>query len=399
MDSDEFARRYYSIESLRRGARRILPRVLFDFCDGAAEDEITLRRNEGDFDAHELWPRMCAGFAEPDLSVELFGRKLALPVIIGPTGLSGALWPDGEKCAARAAAAAGTVYVQSHGSTCSIEELGQAQPSNRWFQVFLYRDRGLTQSFVERAQGSGAEALVLTVDNQVLGQRERDIENGFTIPPRITIRNAADMTVRMAWIRRMAGARITFANYKGAGQGDDIRSLGTFIGQMLEPALSWQDVDWVRSIWRGPLVLKGILHPEDARAALEHGADGIIVSNHGGRQLDTAVSSIRALPRVAEAVAGRVPVLIDGGVRRGTDIVKALALGATACLIGRPHLWGLAVAGEAGVARVLGIYKAEITRAMMLGGWQRAADLDRRIFFREQDPAGAAAREPLRLAG
>lgn len=398
MDPERLARRYYNIEKLRRAARRVLPKVVFDFADGGAEDEITLARNERDFDALEILPRMCTGAGIPDLTTNLFGRELRVPVLIGPTGLSGIVWPRGEIAAARAAQAAGTIYCQSHGSTCTIEELAQAAPGPRWFQLFVYRDRGLTQSLAERAERAGCEALVLTVDNQVLGQRERDLANGFAVPPRLGVRAVLDMALHLPWLVRMRGARrIGFANYRGAvGGNENIVSLAAYVARMLDPELSWRDVAWLRSIWRKPLILKGILHPEDARIAAEHGVDGVIVSNHGGRQLDGAVSSIRALPAVAEAVGDRMVVLVDGGIRRGVDVLRALALGARAVLVGRPHWWGLAVAGEAGVALVLDIFRRELERAMALAGCARLADIDRRLLA--IGPKGAAASVRLRLA-
>ncbi len=357
-------------------ARRRLPRMVFDFCDGGAEDEITRARNEAAFADWEFLPTPLSGTGARDQSVVLFGERLALPVIIGPTGLSGMLWPQGEVAAARAAAAAGTVYTMSHGSTVAIEDLANATAGPLWFQNFMYRDRGLTRSFAERAQAAGYRALVLTVDNQVLGQRERDLVNGFVIPPRVSWRSVVDVARALPWALRMAGTPLTFVNYASAER-KDIVSLAAYIADMLDPTLCWQDVDWLRGLWRGPLLLKGVLHPDEARRALEHGIDGIIVSNHGGRQLDTALPSIRALPRVAGAVAGRIPVLLDGGVRRGSHVVKAVALGATACLIGRPHLWGLAVAGEAGVAQVLEIFRRDIDRVLALGGWDGIAQVDR----------------------
>jgi L-lactate dehydrogenase (cytochrome)/(S)-mandelate dehydrogenase len=242
----------------------------------------------------------------------------------------------------------------------------------------MYRDRGLTRSFAERAQAAGYQALVLTIDNQVLGQRERDVRNGFTIPPRVTWRSGLDAWRGVPWLLRMAqGGKITLANYV-TDERKDILSLARHINELLDPALCWQDVAWLREIWSGPLILKGVLHPDEARAAIDHGVDGVIVSNHGGRQLDTAMPSIRALPAVADAVAGRIPVLIDGGIRRGSHVVKAVALGATACLIGRPHLWGMAVAGEAGVAAVLDIYRRDIDRVLALGGWDGIGEVDRR---------------------
>ena len=379
MTPEALARRGYSIEALRGMARRQLPKVIFDFIDGAAEDETTRRANEADFGAWSFLPAPLNGVADPDLSVELFGHTLKLPVMIGPTGLAGMTWPRGEVAAARAAAAAGTAYCMSHGSTVTIEDLAREATGPLWFQVFMFRDRELTRSMTERAQAAGYKALVLTTDNQVLGQRERDVRNGFTVPPRLTWRSGLDLVRSVPWLRRMANSRdINFANYKQV-DGGDIVSLAGRMTYLLDPAASWRDVEWLRQIWRGPLVLKGVLHPDEARRAVDAGVDGVIVSNHGGRQLDGSLSSVRALPRIADAVGGRMTILLDGGVRRGTHVLKALALGANACLIGRPHLWGLASAGEAGVARVLQILRSEMERAMALGGWASVRDLDRRI--------------------
>jgi L-lactate dehydrogenase (cytochrome)/(S)-mandelate dehydrogenase len=382
--------RAYSVAAMRALARRRLPRVVFDFCDGGADDEVTRDRNESAFADLEFLPQPLNGTTARDPSIELFGERLSMPVIIGPTGLSGMLWPRGEAAAARAAAKAGIVYTMSHGSTVTIEDLAGDVPGPKWFQVFLYRDRGLTQSFAERAQAAGYRALVLTVDNQVLGQRERDLRNGFTIPPRVTWRSGLDAWRGVPWLIRMArGGTVTLANYV-TDERKDILSLAKHINDLLDPALCWRDVAWLREIWTGPLILKGILHPDDARAAIDHGVDGVIVSNHGGRQLDGAMASIRALPAVAEAVDGRIPVLIDGGIRRGGDVVKAVAQGAAACLIGRPHLWGLAAAGEAGVKAVLDILRLDIDRVLALGGWDGIARVDRRALAMPADEARRA---------
>ena len=368
---------------MRDLARAALPRPVFDFADGGAEDERTLRRNESAFDAVELLPRPLDGAGERDLSVTLFGQPLALPVIIGPTGLAGLFWPDGECCAARAAAAAGTAICLSHGSVCTLETFAQTGASPRWMQVFTYRDRGFTRELTERAATAGFDTLVLTIDNQLLGNRERDIRNGFAIPPRFRLADLAGMALRLPWLWRMRTElpRITFGNYVRPGETADIRMLAGRMASLLDPSMSWADVDELRRTWSGPLLLKGVLHPMEARLAIDHGADGLIVSNHGGRQLDGAPASIDALPAVFEAVAGRIPVLLDGGVRRGADVVKALALGAKACLIGRPQLWGLAVAGEAGVAHVLEIYRREIDRVMGLCGASCLADLGPDLIF------------------
>jgi L-lactate dehydrogenase (cytochrome) len=382
----------YSLAALRALARRALPRPVFDFADGGAEDETTLRRNELAFGDVALVPRPLNGAATRDLSVELFGRRLALPIVIGPTGLAGLFWPGGEIAAARAAAAAGAAYCLSHASVCTIEALAAAGAAPRWMQVFVYRDRGFTRSFVERAQAAGYDGLVLTIDNQLLGNRERDIRNGFAIPPRFRARDLAGMAGKLPWLLRMRRElpRITFANYVRPGEAADLASLAGRMGSLLDPGLSWRDVDWLRGLWKGPLLLKGVLHPAEASEAARRGIDAVIVSNHGGRQLDGAVATLDALPRIVDAVNGAIPLLLDGGVRRGADVVKALALGATACLIARPQLWGLAVAGEAGVAHALEILRREIDRAMGLMGAARIGDLGADLLWRAGEAAPAA---------
>ncbi len=373
-----------NIAAMRALARGVLPRPVFDFADGGAEDERTLRHNERIFDNHALLPRPLNGAGTRDLSLDLFGRRLALPVLLGPTGLAGLFWPDAERAAARAAAAAGTAYCLSHGSVCTLEQLAATGAAPRWMQVFIYKDRGFTTELTARAQEAGYDALVLTIDNQLLGNRERDLRNGFTIPPRFGARDLAGMALRLPWLARMRRElpRITFGNYVRPGETADIGALAGRMAGLLDPAMRWQDVDALRRQWRGPLLLKGVLHPAEAAEAASRGIDGVIVSNHGGRQLDGAVSSLAALPGVLDAVAGRIPVLLDGGVRRGADVVMALALGARACLIGRPALWGVSVAGEAGVAHVLDIFRREIDRAMGLCGARGLADLGPDLLFR-----------------
>lgn len=377
--SERWKKEAISIADMRRLARRALPRPVFDFADGAAEDEVTLARNEAAFGDWSFVPRPLDGPATRDLSVELFGRRLALPVMIGPTGLSGLFAADGERAAARAAQAAGTAFCLSHASVCTLEQLAETGIAPRWMQVFVYRERAFTQWFVERAAAADYDALVLTVDNQLLGNRERDLRNGFTIPPNFSLPDMIAMLGKLPWLLAMRRElpKITFANYIRPGEAADLASLSKRMAALLDPGLSWRDVDWLRGLWKRPLVLKGILSPIEARRAVEAGVDGIIVSNHGGRQLDGAISALDALPAIIEAVDGRIPVLLDGGVRRGGDVVKALCLGAACCLIGRPQLFGLAVGGEAGVAHVLDIYRREIDRVMGLLGAARIADLER----------------------
>jgi isopentenyl diphosphate isomerase/L-lactate dehydrogenase-like FMN-dependent dehydrogenase len=370
-------RALFNIAEVRKAAEAALPRPVFDFADGAAEDERTLRRNVEAFGDVAFLPRPLNGAAVRDLSVDLFGRRQSLPLVIAPTGLAGLFWPEGEKESARAAAAAGIPYCASHGSVCTLEDIAGTGIEPRWMQVFIYNDKGFTREIIDRAAAARFDVLVLTIDNQVLGNRERDLRNGFTIPPRFGLSGTLQTATKLAWLRRMRTIlpRLTFGNYVRPGRQEDIATLAGRMADLLDQGLSWRDVEWVRSIWAGPLVIKGILHPDEAREAVERGADGIIVSNHGGRQLDGAVASFDALPAIVEAVRGRIPVLMDGGIRRGTDIVKAIATGASACLIGRPQLWGLAVGGQAGVQHVLNILRREMDRTMGLIGASTLGEL------------------------
>ncbi len=384
MTPESLKRRVNSIADMRRRARRRLPRGLFDLADGGAEDELTLRRNEFDFADIAFLPKPLDGPGPRDLSVTLFGHKLSLPVLIGPTALQGLFWPDGERCAARAAAAAGTGICLSHGALCTMEVLAGTGVTPRFMQTFIYRDRGFLDDFIERAEAAGYHGLIITIDNQVSGNRERDIRNGYTIPPQFGPVMVADVMVKPAWLWRLRGGLgdIRFANYIRDGKPVDLGSREMRATALFDPDMSWKDIAAVRARWKGALILKGLQHPDEARAAVDHGVDAVIVSNHGGRQLDGAASTIASLPGVVAAAGGRMPVLIDGGFRRGADVVKALCLGATACLIGRPNLWGLAVGGEAGVARVLDIYRSEIDRVMGLLGAATVADLGPHLLHR-----------------
>lgn len=390
----DLARRAHGIAAMRAMARRRLPRPVFDFADGAAESEWTMRRNEAAFDGHALLPRPLRGAAERDTATTLFGHRFAMPLMIGPTGLAGLFWPDGEACVARAAAAAGVGACLSHGSVCTLEAFAETGLAPRFMQVFIYSDRGFTNELAARAAAAGYHGLVLTIDNQLTGNRWRDQINGFTIPPRFGPRGIAQFAMRPGWLwrmRRHLGA-ITFGNYVRPGEPNDAASLAGRMGALLDPSMSWQDVAALRKVWQGPLILKGVMHPGDVAQALDCGVDGLIVSNHGGRQLDGAAASLDVLPQVVAAADGRCPVLVDGGVRQGADILKALALGATACLVGRPQLWGLAVGGEAGVARMLEIFRSELDRAMGLCGLRSIAEIDGAVLMRSQPVAAEGDR-------
>ncbi len=380
MHAAALQRKGYSVAALRALAKRRLPRMLFDMVDGAAGDEITMRRNEQALADIELMPKVLAGAPKRDQSIELFGDRIPSPVVIGPTGLAGLLWPHAELAAARAAAQFGTIYSTSHGSTATIEEIGAATAGPKWMQVFLYKDRGLTAEFAARAAAAGYKALILTVDNQVVAGRDRDMRNGMSFPLRWGPRSLLDFASRPGWIWRMRETPSpTFVNY---GKRTSLGAFGPLMVEQLDPDVGWGDVERLRGQWRGPLVIKGLLHPDEAREARRRGADAVVVSNHGGRQLDGAAASITALPGVVDAVDDSLPVLVDGGFRRGIDVIKALALGARGVLIGRPHLWGVACAGEEGVYRVLELFRREIDRAMALGGWDGVAKINREILFR-----------------
>jgi isopentenyl diphosphate isomerase/L-lactate dehydrogenase-like FMN-dependent dehydrogenase len=372
----------HNIADLRRAARRRLPRMVFDFIDGGATDEVTLRANSEDFAAITLRPRMAVDVTVRDLSTTVLGHKLSVPLILSPTGLTGLTVPKGERSAAAAATAAGTIYCLSSNASTSIEEVAEAAGKPYWFQLYIMRDRALTRSLLERAKAVGCSAIIITVDLQAHGRRERDLRNGFTVPPRVDVANALDFLRRPGWLWRMAtGPRISFANFANEA-GTGFLELARRTATALDPGLTWKDIGWCKSIYDAPVLVKGILTGSDARLAIQHGADGIIVSNHGGRQLDGVSSSIAALPEVVDAVAGQVPVLLDGGVRRGADIVRAKALGAAACMIGRPFLYGLAALGPTGAAAAIDILRTELDNAMALLGQPSFAAIDASVIER-----------------
>lgn len=366
----DWKKRCYSVNAMREEAQRILPKPFFDYVDGGAEDETTMHGNLAAFSQIHFKPKPLNGSAARDLSVEVLGQRWSMPLMIGPTGLSGLYWPDGEICTARAAEAASIGICLSHASTCTLEKFAQTASSPKWMQVFVYRDRGFTHALADRAAAAGYEGLVVTIDNQLVGSRERDIRNGFSIPPQFGLIGSMKIAMKTRWLWRMRSKlrHLNLANYQPDKKGDNMVSVSTRIRDLLDTRMNWDDISEIRKYWPGKLIIKGILHPDEAIEAKERGVDALIVSNHGGRQLDGACPTLTALPPIVDALHGSLPILLDSGVRRGSDIFKAIALGATACLIGRPPLWGLSVAGTAGVSHILDIYRTELDRAMGLCG-------------------------------
>ena len=353
-----------SLDEFESAARAVLPVDVYDYFAGGAEDESTVRANRAAFSRYAFLPRVLVDVSAVDTAIELFGTRISSPILIAPTAFQKLAHPDGEAATARAAAAQRTIYVASTLSTVPIEDIARAAGSaSLWLQLYVFRDREITRDLVQRAEAAGCRAICLTVTVPVQGKRERDARNRFRLPDQIEMAN--------------------FTGLRQARFPQAERSwLEAFIAREFDPSLTWQAVEWLAGITSLPVLLKGVCHPLDAGRAVKSGAAGLIVSNHGGRQLDSAVATLDALPGVLDAVGGKLPVLIDGGIRRGTDVLKALALGATATLIGRPCLWGLALGGEAGVRIVLDLLQAELARTLALCGCARIADVNSDLLVR-----------------
>ena len=376
-----------SIEDLRKMARRRLPGGVFDYIDGGAEDEVAMDRNTRGFRDMEFVPRVLRDMGTVDTTGTILGRDVPFPLILAPTGFTRIAHPPGELAVARAAERAGLPYSLSTMGTRSVEEVAAVSNGSKWFQVYVWRDKGLLKDMILRAREAGFDVLCITVDAAMLGRRERDVRRGFTLPPKMGINILFEGMIRPSWSLRFAFSEpISFANVAGNTDidGSTAVDLAAFMNEQFDPTLSWEDVEWMRSLWDGPVLVKGVQSVADAVIARDRGLDGIVLSNHGGRQLDSAPSIIELVQPVAEAVGGDLDIVCDGGVRRGSDIVKALALGATSCMIGRPYLYGLAAAGEEGVDWVIEHLRTGMKRDMALCGAASVAELTPDLIYRAE---------------
>jgi L-lactate dehydrogenase (cytochrome) len=358
-----------------------VPRAFFEYADGGAYSEQTLRANRADLEAIKLRQRILVDVSARSTATTILGEPASLPLILAPVGLCGMQHGDGEILACRAAQAAGIPFTLSTMSICSIEDVAAAVDKPFWFQLYVMRDRGFIRELVARAAAARCSALVLTVDLQVLGQRHRDIKNGMTVPPQVRLGNLIDIATKPAWAWSvLRGKRKTFGNIAGHVRGmENVTVLSKWTAEQFDPTLSWKDVEWIKSLWPGKLILKGILDVEDARIAAKTGAAAIVVSNHGGRQLDGAASSIAMLPPIVDALGSELEIMFDGGIRSGQDVMRAIALGARSCMSGRAYIYGLGAGGEAGVARAIEIIRNELDISMALTGVTSIAEIDRRV--------------------
>ena len=371
------------IEDLRRLAQRRVPRMFYDYADSGSWTESTYRANESDFQPIKLRQRVAVNMEGRSTRTTMVGQPVAMPVALAPTGLTGMQHADGEILAARAARAFGVPFTLSTMSICSIEDVARHAGEGFWFQLYVMRDRDVIERLIDRAKAANCGALVLTLDLQILGQRHKDLKNGLSAPPKLTLPNIVNMMTKPRWCLGMLGTpRRQFGNIVGHVKGvADMGSLSAWTAQQFDPRLNWGDVEWIKKRWGGKLILKGIMDVEDAKLAADSGADALIVSNHGGRQLDGAESSIRALPRIVEAVGHRIEVHLDGGIRSGQDVLKARALGARGTYIGRAFLYGLGAMGEAGVTKVLEILHKELDITMAFTGHTNIETVDRSILI------------------
>jgi L-lactate dehydrogenase (cytochrome) len=369
------------IEDLRVLAKSRVPKMFYDYADSGAYTEGTYRSNETDFTGIKLRQRVAVDMSNRTLASTMIGQPVSMPVALAPVGLTGMQHADGEIKAARAAAAAGIPFTLSTMSICSIEDVAENSSQPFWFQLYVMRDKDFIDRLIERARAAKCSALVLTLDLQILGQRHKDIKNGLTAPPKMTVSNVIDIATKPRWALGMLGTnRRTFRNIAGHAKGvDDMSSLSSWTAQQFDPTLSWDDVKRIKDKWGGKLILKGILDAEDAEMAARSGADALIVSNHGGRQLDGALSSISALPSIVRAVGDKIEIFMDGGIRSGQDVLKAIAYGAKGVFIGRAYIYGLGAMGEAGVTKSIEIIRKELDTTMALCGLRDIRDVDHKI--------------------
>ena len=382
------------IADLQALARRRVPRMFYDYADSGSWTEDTYRANEDDFRKIKLRQRVAVDMRDRTLASTMVGLPVSMPVALAPTGLTGMQHADGEILAARAAAKAGVPFTLSTMSICSIEDVAENTDKPFWFQLYVMRDRDFNNRLIDRAKAAGCSALVLTLDLQILGQRHKDVKNGLTAPPKPTLVNLLDLATKPRWCLGMLGTkRRTFRNIVGHAKGvNDMSALSSWTAEQFDPPLNWDDVKRIRDRWGGKLILKGILDPEDAELATRSGADALIVSNHGGRQLDGALSSIAALPAIVRTVGDRMDVLMDGGIRSGQDVIKALALGAKGVFIGRAYIYGLGAMGKAGVAKSLEIIRKELDVTMALCGLRDVKKVDAGILVERPDQPLQTAR-------
>jgi len=372
--------RAVNIDDMRRLARRRLPRGVFDYIDGGADDELSMRRNEEGFGDIDFCPRVLRDMDELDTSTTLLGKPLPFPLVLAPTGMTRIVSPGGELDVARAAQQAGIPYSLSTMGTRSIEEVAAVNQGTKWFQVYVWKDRGLVKELLERAAEAGYETILITVDTATVGNRERDVRHGFTAPPKVGLETIVDGLLHPSWTWKFVTSEpMLFANVIGNEdrEGNDAVSLSKYSAAQFDSSLAWRDIEWFQQHWKGPIIIKGIQSVEDARLAVQAGIPAIAVSNHGGRQLDSAPPSIELIEPIADAVGADMEIICDGGIRRGSDIVKAIALGADACMIGRPYLYGLAVAGQRGVERTIEHLREGMIRTLALTGCANVAGITR----------------------
>ena len=373
--------KYYNIDDLRLLAKKRVPRAVFDYADGAAEDELTKDNNRNAFKKWKFIPDVLVDVAEVDTQTKVLGTEMPYPFALGPTAISYLFHHSGEPAVARAASERNFPSTLSSIASTNIEDYADASDCSVWYQMYVWKNREISNDFIKRCKEKNYKAIMLTVDVPVGGKRERDLRSGMTIPPRLTLSSIIDAAFHPSWWWNFIfGPKIKFANVKERfmGKNKNFSNMMTYMNQQFDPSVTWDEAKEIASMWGGPFAIKGLMNADDAEKAIEIGASAIVISNHGGRQLDSAVAPLDVLPEIAERVNGRVEILIDGGIRRGTDIVKAIALGADACLIGRPWVYGLAAKGEKGVGLVIDILSSEVTRTLQLLGCKSINDVSKR---------------------